>query len=199
MKTHVCQVDGRECELTASYYGTLDSLVIAVRRLNELLICDRCRSAEGHTKALKGVRFGKHERRILLTAEPPDAKHSIVPPDGVGRSANETNRRAIRRLSEAGLLSLSKERVKRQIGPTKWDTRTYHMRTVRLTPLGQILVDRVGSDLASGKGIHWPQHQPDLLSKVRLKGDELIAVFERRLSEFVAKKNDSIGENSVLN
>ena len=191
MKTHVCHIDRKKCDATASYSG---ADAVAEWRLQELLPCDRCRQAELHANAIKGLSFGKHERRVLLEAPSSEAKYSIVPPIGTSRSDNESTRRAIRRLAEVGLLSISEERVKKQIGPTQWDTRTYHVRTVRRSPLGQAVVDKVGTDLTSGKVIRWSQHQSALLSEVRLHGDELIAVFDRRVRGHVDERETILGE-----
>jgi hypothetical protein len=56
---------------------------------------------------LAGVRLGHHERRVLLEAASPDAEQGTVmmPPD-TGRSPDEAQRRAMRRLHQLGLVGL---------------------------------------------------------------------------------------------
>jgi hypothetical protein len=56
---------------------------------------------------LAQVRLGKHERRVLLRAASPQAQEgAVIAPPGPGRSADEAQRRALRRLQRLGLAKL---------------------------------------------------------------------------------------------
>src|SRR3712207_2907350 len=99
------------------------------------LPCGSCYIGERNARNLSGVRFGKHERRILLTA-PPGSKcgwrdtapkptfpgdGKIIYPDGPSRAAEEANRRALRKLERAGLVELSRQDWLGDPGePPKW-------------------------------------------------------------------------------
>ena len=89
---------------------TRDDKVIAV--LKELVPCGSCaRRLDGDVAKLAGLRLGKHERRILLAAPPPDREPIVVSAERAGRSAAEAHRRAVRRLAMAGLIDTRKKPV----------------------------------------------------------------------------------------
>jgi hypothetical protein len=84
------------------------------------LPCGSCYVGERDARNLRGVRLGKHERRILLSA-PPGSKvgyragrrdemvqPKIIYPDGPSRSDEEANRRALKKLEADGLIELSR-------------------------------------------------------------------------------------------
>ncbi|MBF0424099.1 MAG: hypothetical protein HQL73_14025 [Magnetococcales bacterium] len=149
---------------------------LSVERLKQLLPCSSCHGGESKALALSGLRLGSHERRILLAAAEVDHNHRVVPPHASGRSAAEAHRRAQRKLGGAGLLSLKQVitgngSLRRRTG-------------VRLTPLGQAVVERVGEELAEGTPIRWHQHQPALASDVRQPFEELVASFEEAVGDY---------------
>jgi hypothetical protein len=126
---------------------------------------------------LRGLRLGRCARRILLLAPRPDEEPSVIPPHGASRAAAESHRRAIRCLAANGLVDLTwttevvtTNQVRRTPGVI-WDQdagvyqtvgpdespvrRTVQRRTVRLTMLGDSLVDRLRPILENGRRIRW--------------------------------------------
>ena len=116
--------------------------------------------AEQSIADLTGLRLGKHERQILLQGPGPGEETLVILPDGEGRSADEANRRAMRRLERAGLLERWCKycRVNRKKPDPWWKTRGVWKIAVRLTPLGQAVRDHLREHLATGKRIRWAEH-----------------------------------------
>ncbi len=150
------------------------------------LPCGSCRKGEQDARNLSGLRLGKHERRILLFA-PPGSKcgwrggegrptfpgwGKIIYPDGPSRAAEEANRRALRKLEHAGLVELSREAPwAEDVKPPPWfeakqaRSRYWAMgrqyRTAKLTPLGELVVERCRHELEAGKPIRWKNSWTD--------------------------------------
>lgn len=133
-----------------------------------------------HTACLervRGVHLGRCARRILLLAPRSDGEPEVLRPERGGRAAAESHRRAMRRLAAIGLveLSLKVEQVetkRTKHSPTvQWDgnagvyrhrqhqdvpvIRSVEKRAVKLTPLGEMMVDRLRPALETGAHIRW--------------------------------------------
>lgn len=170
----MCHVKPSPCSLVDAVAG---SSKIPAGRLRQLLPCGSCHGGESNILTLSGLRLGSHERRILLAAALPDHKHRVVPPQHPGgRSAQEAHRRAQRKLARSGLLSLSK--VNTGNGSFRRST------GIRLTPLGQAIVARVGDTLAAGTPIRWQKYQPALISDLRRPFEELLASFQESIKSY---------------
>jgi hypothetical protein len=166
------------------------------------LPCGSCRKGERDASHLAGLRLGRHERRILLFA-PPGSKcgwrdgpgkptfpswGKIVYPDGPSRAAEEANRRALRKLERAGLVELGRQYTwGRNDKPPAWfeakqeRSRYWRMgrkyRTARLTPLGELVVERCRHELETGKPIRWPKLLAGLAADVHRSRSELFRQF----------------------
>lgn len=162
----VCNVDERSCEVTGLVELSLarvleggepsHSVEDVLETVNGNLPCSRCRSLERHVSRLP--RLGKHERRILLAAPPSDADEGvIVPPLSPGRSADEANRRAIRKLLDHGLLWIGEKDVREK------GRRPSRKRCVWLSPLGQAVVEKLRPTLKNGGRIRWDTIRPEIL------------------------------------
>jgi hypothetical protein len=136
--------------------------------------------------AQKLPRLGCHERRILLEAPPPDGESKVIDAPAPGRSADEANPRAIRKLWKAGLLWIGNQMVKVMTEAKQWNgwkrryqnvEREYHKRAVWLSPLGQAVVDRLRAALESGKPIRWASHRKALVSSCRRQPRGLLSEF----------------------
>lgn len=126
---------------------------------------------------LRGLRLGRCARRVLLLAPPPSDEPCIVPPERAGRPAAESHRRAMRLLAANGLVELSwkaetiQTKQVRRRPAVIWDAdagvyrdvqpeqatveRTINRRAIRLTPLGELLVDRLRPVLENGRRVRW--------------------------------------------
>jgi hypothetical protein len=126
---------------------------------------------------LRGLRLGRCARRILLLAPTPWDEPLVVLPERAGRAPAESHRRAMRRLAESGLIELTWKSAlvetsrPRRSPRVRWDQaaggyrdldlgaerveRVVERRAVRLTPLGQTLVDRLRPCLQNGRRIRW--------------------------------------------
>jgi hypothetical protein len=165
------------------------------------LPCGSCRKGERDARNLAGLRLGKHERRILLIA-PPGSKcgwrdgpgnptfpcsGKIIYPDGPSRAAEEANRRALRKLERAGLVELDRDWSDARDEPPAWfrakkaRSRYWFMgrayRTAKLTPLGELVVDRCRTELETGKPIRWQKHLNGLVEDVQVSQSELFRQF----------------------
>ena len=169
----MCQVKQHPCPVVEAVSS---SSGLSAERLRQMLPCSSCHGGEFNALALSGLRLGSHERRILLAAALPDHNHRVVPPHASGRSAAEAHRRAQRQLAKSGLLSL--EQVIIGNGSLRRKT------GIRLTPLGQAVVERIGEDLEVGKSIRWQKYQSALISDVRLPFEELVASFEEAVGDY---------------
>ncbi len=126
---------------------------------------------------LTGLRLGKHERRTLLAAPGPKAwPPQIIVPLGASRATGEGIRRAARRLHRAGLLTL----FWRSEENPPFDRK----RAVRLTPLGQALVERLHGRIAAGETIRWTAKlRSALLKAVRQDTTDLLAGFRSNVEK----------------
>jgi hypothetical protein len=126
---------------------------------------------------LRGLRLGRCARRILLLAPPPLSEPAVLPPERAGRGAAESHRRAMRFLAANGLVELSwktemvETKQERRSPAVVWDSdagvyqeveperapvqRAIERRAVKLTVLGEFLVDRLRPVLESGRRIRW--------------------------------------------
>jgi len=190
-----CYVDKRPCEVVAQFDHALppERSAEAVAAVASWLPCDMCRLAEAQTAALSGVRLGRHERRVLLSAPGPEDKAVIIAPESDTRAADEALRRAIRKLGASGLVWLDKEPVEvraqyhKRIELEKvwgnrwgWETTrraTVRKRSVKLSPLGAAVVNLARADLEGGRPVRWSKYQADGLAATRRTPVELLEVF----------------------
>jgi hypothetical protein len=165
------------------------------------LPCGSCRRGVQDARNLSGLRLGKHERRILLFA-PPGSKcgwrdgpgnptfrgcGKVIYPEGPSRAAGEANRRALRKLERAGLVELSRDLVGFGDQPPDWfqakraRSRYWAMgrryRTAKLTPLGELAVERCQRELEAGKPIRWQKLLNGLAADVERPPTELLGEF----------------------
>jgi hypothetical protein len=166
------------------------------------LPCGSCRKGEQDARNLSGLRLGKHERRILLFAPPGSkcgwrdgpgnptfrASGKIVYPGGPSRAAEEANRRALRKLERVGLVELSHEATWAEDDkPPPWFQRKQarsrywvmgrRYRSAKLTPLGELVVERCCQELETAKPIRWQKLLPSLIEDVRRPRGELFRRF----------------------
>ncbi|CAN5767069.1 hypothetical protein BH23CHL2_BH23CHL2_24970 [soil metagenome] len=117
---HACWVDGEPCEVLSLFGGLSYPVGDDVAAC---LPCRWCRQATRDAHRLAGVRLGKHERRILLLAPPPNdderpewlSKSQVIEPADAGRASDEAHRRAIRKLAEHGLVEMARNKVEKRI------------------------------------------------------------------------------------
>jgi hypothetical protein len=168
------------------------------------LPCGSCYVGERDAHNLQGLRLGKHERRILLSA-PPGSKvgyragrdaemlqPKIMYPDGPSRAAEEANRRALKKLAHVGLIELSRsytwqqDKADNQEMPKWFSDKRYsgrywmmgrRYRTAALTPLGELVVERCRDELENGKPIRWAKLIDGLAEDVRKPLGELFRQF----------------------
>jgi hypothetical protein len=181
--------------------GAEEAASLVRNAANYGLPCGSCRKGAQDARNLSGVRLGKHERRILLFA-PPGSKcgwrdgpgnptfHGagmVVYPEGPSRAAEEANRRVLRKLEGAGLVELSRDSVGFANQPPKWfkakraRSRYWMMgrgyTTAKLTPLGELVVERCRRELETGKPIRWQKLLPALAADVERPPTELFREF----------------------
>ncbi len=165
------------------------------------LPCGSCRRGAEDARNLSGLRLGKHERRILLFA-PPGSKcgwrgdpgdptfrsvGKVVYPEGPSRAAEEANRRALRKLERVGLVELSRDWSGFDDGAAAWfkakkaRSRYWAMgrryRTAKLTPLGELVVERCRQELEAGKPIRWLKLLDGLAADVERPPTALLGEF----------------------
>lgn len=126
---------------------------------------------------IRGIRLGQCARRILLLAPRPSQEPDIVPPRRPGRASADSHRRAMRSLAAHGLIELTwkteivETRQVRRSPRVRWDSiagvygegdpvpaqveRAIKRRAVRLTPLGELVVDRLRPVLENGRRVRW--------------------------------------------
>jgi len=168
------------------------------------LPCGSCYVGARDAHSLAGLRLGKHERRILISAPPSSRvgyragdrakmlEPKIIYPDGPSRAAEEANRRALKKLEAAGLVELGRSYTWEQRASdnqqmpqwfkTKQARSRYSMmgrryRTAQLTPLGELVVERCRDELESGKPIRWAKHIDGLTKGVSQPLGELFRQF----------------------
>jgi hypothetical protein len=188
MKNYICPIDNRQCHVIDGLFDIHGCEARIAKVVIRKLPCYQCRAAWNHIHKLPLVRFGKHERRILVQAPKSNSDPIIIPPDGVGRSAEEVHRRAMRKLANAGLLIMGNELVNQD---TKQNDkyglkvkRRYNHRTAHLSPLGQAVVEMVVTNLKSWRAIRWDKIQANLISEVCLPLPDLISIFKSRLDQY---------------
>ena len=182
--------------------GQVEAVNLTTDAVKWGLPCGGCYVGERDARALVGIRLGKHERRILLSAVPGSKvgyragseagsemlRPKIAYPDGPSRAAEEANRRALKKLDSAGLIELSRDYLYRSDDDTPdwfWKkmaaSRYWGMgrryRTAALTPLGELVVERYRDELENGKPIRWSKHIDDLAKDVRKPLRELFRQF----------------------
>lgn len=203
-----CWVDGKACEVTALFAANLpvelmhdlceDERAVGERgaasnradrpsdcaqgawsMIARHLPCASCRGVERQVRDLG--RLGCHERRLLLAAPPPDGEAQIVEASDPGRAGKEAHGRATRRLVQMGLLDIGRTLGDPVLDELGWVPRRWQ-RTVRLTPLGHAIVQRVGESLARGRRVRWSAHRAALLASLRLPAAELLVLLRARLA-----------------
>ena len=135
-------------------------------------------------EGIRGLRLGRCARRILLLAPLPSQEPTVVPPQRQERASADSHRRAMRSLATHGLVELTwktevvETRQVRRSPSVRWDAkggvyregdppptqveRAIKRRAVRLTPLGEFVVDRLRPALENGRRIRW-----DLVDEVQ--------------------------------
>lgn len=126
---------------------------------------------------IRGLRLGRCARRILLLAPRTSQEPTVVPPERPERASADSHRRAMRSLEEHGLIELTwkteivETRQVRSSPRVRWDSsagvyregeppptpveRAIKRRAIRLTPLGELVVDRLRPALENGRRIRW--------------------------------------------
>jgi hypothetical protein len=204
---YACPVNGRPCvvleplrERMVAEMGHDGAAAVTADAVKHGFPCGSCYVGERDARNLSGLRLGKHERRILLSA-PPGSKvgyragrreemlqPKIMYPDGPSRAAEEANRRALRKLEAAGLIELSRSATwQLDDKPPKWfdakraRSRYWMMgrryRSAALTPLGELVVERCRDELENGKPIRWAKLIDGLAEDVRQPLGELFRQF----------------------
>lgn len=171
---YACPVNGHPCvvleplrERMVEDLGHDGAATMTADAVKYGLPCGSCYVGERDARSLQGLRLGRHERRILLSAPPggkcgwrddapPPTFHfagKIIYPPGPSRAAEEANRRALRKLEGVGLVELSRNATwYEDEKPPKWfwakqaRSRYWMMgrsyRSAKLTPLGELVVER---------------------------------------------------------
>lgn len=209
-----CHVGGQPCEVVAQFAHALpaDRAAESISAVKDWLPCGMCRLAERHAAGLPGLRLGKHERRVLLSAPDHtsgvpgrygfrDRRDVVIEPEGDSRAASEALRRAIRKLASAGLVRMAYRRIEgktiskqRQwfVDKGQWytwypDRRTnVYKRSLQLTPLGSAVVQVTRTDLESGRPIRWARYQDAALEATRRDATALV-------EEFAPEAREAIG------
>ena len=195
-----CWLDGNRCDIARILTPHRSKRFSeSFGALKELLPCGSCvRRLNGDVAKLAGLRLGKHERRILLAAPPPDREPIVVSAEGAGRSVSEVHRRAVRRLAMAGLIDMRKKQVEIETKAVAWSwgnhfsrtllgdrvKRRFHYQAVVRTPLGQTVVQRLTSTLASGGVIRWAKHRATLVARTAQSPAALTQRFLAKVKNF---------------
>ncbi len=189
-----CPVDGRPCEVLEPVRPAIEAM-LEREDLDKLvegakdygLPCGGCRKGTADACNLSGLKLGRHERRVLLTAN--GELYENIYPEEPGRAAEEANRRALRKLERVGLVKLGRHYASMQRNkenpPPKWfhsGGRRYWMRgrtsrSAVLTPLGVAVVDRCRDELESGAAIRWSPLREVIAQDVRKPLHELLGQF----------------------
>jgi hypothetical protein len=104
-------------------------------------------------RQLRGVRLGRWERHLLLTAPPPGSQErenaitGLMHVTGPTRSERQAMFRAARKLKDLGLVLYMKQLA---------DVRGVY---IELTPLGAEVVERYERELTGGRRIRWPREE----------------------------------------
>ena len=153
-------------------------------------------------ESLRRMRFGKHERNILLYSPGPDAPSgAILDPDLSTHSDRETYLRAVRKLSKAGLLDAGRRLVRVETAGTRRDgssvSRAYAHRTLQQTELGALVVEFYRREMESGRAIRWDRHIDSIRAEARWTTGELLPVFSEALGQRLAavvEESEGTGE-----
>lgn len=200
----LCDADGAPCLVLEAIAHPLEALMAAHEMTPEpgsadvaaamalsrpLLPCTMCqRRARADARQLARVRLGKHERRILLEAAPPEREQGqrLAPP-APGRAADEAHRRAIRTLAQAGLVHVGRDEHKTETAAATWwraaQMRTYWHRVTWLSPLGVSVITHYRTQLLEGRPIRWGAHLLSLMHSGCADVPQLLAAFGDRLQQ----------------
>lgn len=209
---YICPVDSNSCEVAdAVSQRCLRPGSRAASRVRETfeqvadcLPCHRCREVEQAVDGLKRMRFGKHERNILMYSPGPHAPSgAILDPELATHSDRETYLRAVRKLSRAGLLDAGRRFVRVETSGTRGDgtpvSRAYAHRTLQQSELGAVVVEHYRKEMDSGRAIRWDRHIESIRTQIRWSTEALLTLFaealEQRLSE-LAKDAEGNGERA---
>jgi hypothetical protein len=204
---HGCPVDSRPCEVVGAFSnlfraelrsrtdggsasdepitgaaaqeGYEDLVSRATAEVVRELPCERCRSVEAQVERLN--RLGRLERTILLAAPAPEESPAVIDPALPGRAAASAHQRAMRSLARAGLLQLGWSGVEVKADSSPWPRRI-RKRSVRLSPLGHAVVQRLGGDLEGTRRIRWTRHRAALIAAVRLPLSQLPSLVHDRIA-----------------
>jgi hypothetical protein len=177
----VCAFDGRPCEVETALGRDFTDVA-------DYLPCGNCRGADDARAKLHGIRLGKREREILLTAAAPDARRgTVILPDCHDHATRESALRAWRGLRSKGLLVYDCEwnRVEtraRDSAGRPIDS-AHITAAARLSPLGAKIVDAYRRELEGGLRIRWDSRLDACVAAVRQTGNALTAAFLKNLSD----------------
>jgi hypothetical protein len=138
---------------------------------------DPSESTSVSLEGIRGLRLGRCARRILLLAPLPSQEPTVVPAERPERASADSHRRAMRSLAAHGLVELTwkteilETKQVRRSPHVRWDSsagvyregdapptpveRAMKRRAIRLTPLGELVVDRLRPALENGRRIRW--------------------------------------------
>jgi hypothetical protein len=136
--------------------------------------CDRCQAVQRAAWSIRTKRLGKHERRLLLNAAPPDKKPKPVYPPGPSQAEQTATRRAIANLVAHGLIELAPEQLRLQAGDddealARLGRKYAVLRMAWRTPLGDAIVHHYRKQLRGSERIRWMYHL-DAATEMALDG-----------------------------
>jgi hypothetical protein len=194
---------GGDCEVVAAVAPYLDTdgdaleVWTTAARSAVSSACILCRQGVSQARALRGLRLGRRERHLLLSASPPEEKpHRAAlvmeaAGDGIARrgwrdgirlsytvgthSERSAARRAAHKLKAAGLVVLSYR----------------HGLRLQLTILGAVLVEVAGDLMASGRRVRWVPLTERLADELRTPLPERIGIFRLRCEKGAAGAQSS--------
>lgn len=169
----VCRFDQRPCEVTAPCDPALHPIVAGYLTCT---YCGRCQSSQA--AALRGVRLGAVERRLLVAAPPIDADAGLMIEEK-SRAMSVAAHRAIAKLARLGLLVSRDCDGKAERETEEWIfTVTVHRKRIWRTPLGEAVTKAFAAELADGARIRWQSRALAPVAKTR----EEIRVMSRAIA-----------------
>ncbi|WP_106766446.1 hypothetical protein [Paenibacillus faecalis] len=160
-----CEITGQTCPLLKRLNDNHESRLYKVEEVlnvaKAFLPCDYCSlgSACQNISSLQKVRLGRLERRALQMAPHEDEKGLVLEPVDRTRSADEANRRAIRKLNKHGLLYIGTTYVPYETRNKNYIysviKRDYRKRSIWITPLGRSVRNYFKDELETGRPIRW--------------------------------------------
>jgi len=123
--------------------------------------CSWCQATLSAAHSLRSTRLGKHERRLLLDAPPPDSEPAPIFPSGPSHNDRTATRRAKRNLVKSRLLAVGNEKIRITAEDDALLLRSFHRKYMVLeqatrTILGDEVVAVFKQELqAPGARIRW--------------------------------------------